>query len=457
MGQPYGIRSPRPSETTVTMWRHHGFAAVFKPLFALVVLAGCSTGVIQIAPLQQARGTGVGYVAGDEPRAVMAGREILSLGGSAADAAVATAFSLSVTLQSSAGLGGGGLCLVYDAGRQTGEVIDFSPAPAVGRADLARWQSAVPTLPRGLFALHAKHGRLAWQTVVSPAETIARFGHTASRQLAEDLLKHSDILVNDPNALDTFMSSRRTLVKEGERLDQLELSATLAQIRGRTPADFYSGNLSRQIDAQAETTGLSISSDDLREYAPVWRDTSVIVKDGVRILVASYPSEIDRISSRLADPSESKETELSPSGAGATGFVIQDGAGNAVACSLTMLRPFGIGVMPQGAGFLAAPNPEFVDSDIASAIALIGILQSSATPRFVIASGGRGASTRVAESVMDLLGRDNEIRNQVPQQRGQRPFVNQIACNGGAARASECSVKSDPLGFGYGVFAEDEK
>src|SRR3546814_819610 len=50
-----------------------------------------------------------GFVAGDEPRAVTIGRDVIGNGGSAADAAVAMYFAMAVTLPSRVGLAGGGI------------------------------------------------------------------------------------------------------------------------------------------------------------------------------------------------------------------------------------------------------------------------------------------------------------------------------------------------------------
>ena len=69
-----------------------------------------------------------GVVVGDEPYAVTAGRTILSQGGSAADAATAMFFALSVTYPVSAGLGGGGVCIASDNGRM--QEFDFLPRAA---------------------------------------------------------------------------------------------------------------------------------------------------------------------------------------------------------------------------------------------------------------------------------------------------------------------------------------
>ena len=129
----------------------------------------------------------LGGVAADEPRAALIGRDVLSAGGSAADAATAVYFALAVTLPSSASLGGGGVCLVHDTPSARTEAIRFlARRPADVPPGTAR-PSAVPGNPRGFFALHSKYGVLRWEQVVAPAEGLARFGTPVSRALARDL------------------------------------------------------------------------------------------------------------------------------------------------------------------------------------------------------------------------------------------------------------------------------
>ena len=151
------------------------------------ILFGCETNLLPTLPRMAANPMRGGIIVADEPQAVLIARDILYSGGSAADAAAALGFGLSVTLQSSAGLGGGGICLVYDSKTTRTEILDFKPQPAIGRQISARWQVSVPTLARGLFALHAKYGRLSWQQIVMPAENLVRFDNKVSRALASHL------------------------------------------------------------------------------------------------------------------------------------------------------------------------------------------------------------------------------------------------------------------------------
>src|SRR6202012_44061 len=97
----------------------------------LLALAGCDTwddvtdsvgstlGVTSNTPARAAAtsesvGGPPGVAVSDEPFAARAGAGVLSEGGSAADAVTAMFFALGTTYPVAAGLGGGGICLVYD-------------------------------------------------------------------------------------------------------------------------------------------------------------------------------------------------------------------------------------------------------------------------------------------------------------------------------------------------------
>src|SRR5512139_818541 len=89
-----------------------------------------------------------GMIATSQPQAVAAGLEILSKGGKAADAAVATAAALNVTEPTSTGLGGDCFALFYDG--KSGQVTALNGsgrAPAGLSIDLLRRQGLAEALP----------------------------------------------------------------------------------------------------------------------------------------------------------------------------------------------------------------------------------------------------------------------------------------------------------------------
>ena len=266
-----------------------GWRQISQLIFILVFtlsLGACSSNPLEsLNPFKETedesqRGT-IGFVEGflggvavDEPRASLIGRDILSSGGNAVDVAVAVSFALSVTMPSSASIGGGGLCLVHDAENNATETLDFLPRAPAKFSPAAVQPIAVPGMIRGLAVLHAKYGKLPWSQLVSPAETLSRFGIRVSRAFANDLKRLPPAAAADPEFSKTFGQGKGGgIIREGDFLKQLELSAVWGRLRLRGAGDFYNGLMSRQFVAAVAKTGGVIDVKDMRAYKPLWLPT----------------------------------------------------------------------------------------------------------------------------------------------------------------------------------------
>lgn len=337
-------------------------------LAAAALLSGCSTvnslfggSSAPAAPI----GT-PGYVRGflggavaDEPRAALVAREILSSGGTAVDAAVAGAFAMSVTLPSRAGIGGGGACLAYNRGLREVIAVSF---PAGARSALPSGTdrpAAVPMLPRGLFLLHTRGGRLRFEQLVRPAEDLARFGTEVSAALAADLAVVAAPLLNDPQARRVFGARGGGPLRGGERLIQLDLGATLAQMRSGGVGELYQGTLSQRFEDASVVAGGGLTAPELRE-------TLAEVQEAVRVPVGNdvaffLPAAADGAAG-TASAFQALQGGSAPFGGGgmsgaSAGLVTMDPEGNAVACAFSMNNLFGTGRIAPGTGILLAAAP----------------------------------------------------------------------------------------------------
>jgi len=358
-----------------------------------------------------------GAVASDEPRATLAARDVLTAGGSAADAAVALYFTLAVTLPSSAGLGGGGICLIHDPHGEKTEALDFlpraSPDGAIG----------TPGNVRGMAALQAKYGRLKWNQLLAQAEDLAR-GTSVSRALAREMATAGGGLLGDSEIRRVWGRPDGGLPVEGDGLQQLDLAGILDQIGRNGAGAFYVGPLAMRIVQTAQGVRMPLTSDVLRATVPQFRDAvSLAVGDNVAYftpppadggLVAAqmlalltmgrdYAAAADaerphlfaeaakrafiersrwqqpdgmsseapadllssaRVQSLMQDYNPNAATPLAAAGAvgaeenpWASGFVVADQDGMTVACEVTMNRLFGIGRMVPGTGVIPAAAP----------------------------------------------------------------------------------------------------
>ena len=338
----------------------------------------------------------LGGVAADEPHAVQTGRDVLSAGGSAADAVVAMYFVAAVTLPSAASLGGGGVCVGFDGASGEVQALEFfARRPAVIGADADR-PSAVPGNLRGFFALHARYGRLRWSQLVSPAENMARFGFRVSRALARDIGQLERALAAEPETRRVFSTpGGGELVAEGDFLRQVELAAVLARVRAEGAGAFYIGLLARQFADAAQAAGGTVSTDDLHGYAPTWRETIAVPMDNQTAHFAPPPAVggalaaemwtsllqqggLQRASAEartrmfadlgfdaagtrldLLAQEQGGQMESTAENPSAATFVAVDREGSAAACAVTLNSLFGTGRVAGGTGVVlaAAPGP----------------------------------------------------------------------------------------------------
>jgi gamma-glutamyltranspeptidase/glutathione hydrolase len=125
-----------------------------------------------------------------------AGMQILALGGSAADAAVAIQMVLCVVEPQSSGIGGGAIALYRDARTRRMTAFDGlarSPSaydpPSANTAGFAHTGAAVgvPGTLRMLEIMHHRYGRLPWRVLFDHAIALADGGFAVSPYLARSL------------------------------------------------------------------------------------------------------------------------------------------------------------------------------------------------------------------------------------------------------------------------------
>lgn len=351
---------------------------------------------------------------------MLAARDVLARGGTAADAAVNLYFTLAITYPSQAGLGGGGICMVYDPNLGRADVLDFSRVAAGPGGDAV----AVPSAARGMAWLHARFGRLTWGSLLSQTAGSAREGVTTSRALIADLKTSAPQLANDATALSLFFNRLGEPIGEGIIFQQIELGAVLGQMGARGGGAFYRGALAKRIVAAARTQNQRVDPGILNATKPKWlRAKAYRLKNRTiyfppvgagkaaaemwqRLSAGTGLEKLDTAAQTARLAAAAKSTVGARAGKSTaevgTGFTVVDGSGLAVVCSVTNGKKFGTGKFLPGLGFALVPAPGQGEAERQSMAPVLAVDHQE--KKFIFGASGN-AGPRAVSAVVGIAAR----------------------------------------------------
>jgi gamma-glutamyltranspeptidase/glutathione hydrolase len=240
-------------------------------------------------------------VSSAHPLATQAGRDVLTEGGNAFDAAVAVAAALNVVEPFMSGIGGYGAMIIYDA--EEGEVrfldagsrmpatLDpnaFRP-PTPNYSENRRGAKSVST-PSNVDAwgtLSQDYGNLEWRRLFDPAIELAEGGFAVD-SIAAGWIESE--FAAFPEHARSFYGNNGVPLGEGELLVQRDLARSLGLIAEQGAEVVHDGELGQAIDAAMRENGGFLTIDDLRPSRARWQDTTSIDHQGYEVVTASPPT-----------------------------------------------------------------------------------------------------------------------------------------------------------------------
>jgi gamma-glutamyltranspeptidase/glutathione hydrolase len=224
-----------------------------------------------------------GIVASSQVQASQAGAEILSHGGSAVDAAIATNAVLGVMEPDMNGMGGDLFAIYWDAksGKlyglnasgwaPKGLTIDYLKSKGVTQMpDSGIDTVTVPGAVEGWNKLHERFGRMAWKELFTPAIFYAQNGFAVQEMIGMDWKDAARAkLKNDPETRRVFLVHDEA-PQMGEVFKNPDLAKALGLLAADGPQAFYRGEIAKAILATSRELGGTMTAEDLQDFSAEW-------------------------------------------------------------------------------------------------------------------------------------------------------------------------------------------
>ena len=238
-----------------------------------------------------------GVAAAPHHAAAEAGRLMLAEGGNALEAMVAMAAAAAAVYPHMNHIGGDAFWLIREPSGRVRALMGAGPAGAKATPALYREQGfdeipprgplaaltvpgAVATWMRALEAAEAYGGKLPLDVLLAPAMRHAREGYTVTRSQARLTAEKLAECRDAPGFAQTFLIDDKPPA-EGATLKQEAFAATLDHLANAGLADFYRGDVGREIAADLARIGAPVTRADLERYeAKIAEPLSVSVEAG---------------------------------------------------------------------------------------------------------------------------------------------------------------------------------
>ena len=263
---------------------------------------------------QAVRGKGV--VVAQNWKAAQVGAEIMRKGGNAIDAAVATGLAIGTLEPWMSGIGGIGFMTIWNAREKRAYTIDYGPISAAkldpaayrivgpGPANAFAWPDilerrnefgyhsiAVPGQVAGVAKALERFGTLKWQDVMAPGVALAKRGMQLDWYMQVMLVQGAADLARYPASKAAYLCDDGRVPaidwQGNTRYIKLgNLGETYQRLSDGGPREFYEGSLARDIAADLQAGGSTISYDDLASYQARIVDPLSFEHNGATVNVA---------------------------------------------------------------------------------------------------------------------------------------------------------------------------
>ncbi|MGP3637038.1 gamma-glutamyltransferase [Streptomyces sp. 24-1644] len=250
-----------------------------------------------------------GAVASVDADASAAGIEVLRNGGNAVDAAVATAAALGVTEPYSAGIGGGGYFVYYDAARRTVQTVDGrETAPrsadsslfledgrpiAFGEAMTSGLGVGTPGTPATWDSVLDAWGSKSLRQLLKPAERLAREGFVVDGTFRSQTEGNQARFADFPDSAKLFLPGGQLPVT-GSVFKNPDLARTYAKLGREGVEALYRGELAEDIvrtvrnppvapEATRVVRAGDLTAKDLKRYRTLRQDPTRVGYRGLDV------------------------------------------------------------------------------------------------------------------------------------------------------------------------------